>query len=462
MSGPGHFDEDRDEFAAPHSAYNSSGPPPPPKDGAYDSQPAQATYEDYNAYDQGREQHGGPHSSRSQSYSPYTNSATQAHEGFAPRQAPPRSDRRDYGEREYGYGREPPPTSDVGSSRPGSRPYAPSEPRPHEFNQMAPYDEEKAYAEYHSAYGSDGYSRAPPVTSEYNTVYDNDSYIGRPRYTEAERARGHGNRPPYDHRDYERDGNGYPRREGHESRPRDRRSMPNPPRPKKDIFGQGNGQRGLGAALLGGAAGALISHESGRGALGTLGGIAVGAIGANALEKHYEQRKQGRDIEARRQYQGSYEAGGSDPYYTSRGPSRRDHVKERAESIREMREHHQRRRASSSEDSWTTPKSDRLSRLIPLGEPGIFRNVNSARNAEDCRGFCERDDEQWMLYHSGCAPWTPFLTASQSIAASPRTQSSGRTSAQALLQSAVFASQSVMHTLAQLSLSQGALLLRGG
>ncbi|GAB7354616.1 hypothetical protein MBLNU459_g5054t2 [Dothideomycetes sp. NU459] len=46
------------------------------------------------------------------------------------------------------------------------------------------------------------------------------------------------------------------------------------------------GERGLGASLLGGASGALLGHEMGGGALATIGGLIAGAIGANVLEKN--------------------------------------------------------------------------------------------------------------------------------------------------------------------------------
>lgn len=48
--------------------------------------------------------------------------------------------------------------------------------------------------------------------------------------------------------------------------------------------GQQEGDRGLGATLLGGAGGAFVGHKTAGGALGTLGGMVMGAIGANVLE----------------------------------------------------------------------------------------------------------------------------------------------------------------------------------
>lgn len=53
----------------------------------------------------------------------------------------------------------------------------------------------------------------------------------------------------------------------------------------------GGGERGLGATLIGGAGGAFIGHELGGGALGTIGGIVAGAIGANMLEHRHQEKK---------------------------------------------------------------------------------------------------------------------------------------------------------------------------
>lgn len=46
----------------------------------------------------------------------------------------------------------------------------------------------------------------------------------------------------------------------------------------------GQDERGLGATLLGGGAGAYLGHAAGGGVLGTLGGVLAGAVGANVLE----------------------------------------------------------------------------------------------------------------------------------------------------------------------------------
>lgn len=56
-------------------------------------------------------------------------------------------------------------------------------------------------------------------------------------------------------------------------------------KPKKDH----STEKGIGATLAGGGAGAFLGHELGGGALGTVGGMIAGAVGANALERRHEK-----------------------------------------------------------------------------------------------------------------------------------------------------------------------------
>ena len=44
-----------------------------------------------------------------------------------------------------------------------------------------------------------------------------------------------------------------------------------------------DGERGLGSTLIGGAGGAFLGNKMGGGALGTIGGLIAGAVGANML-----------------------------------------------------------------------------------------------------------------------------------------------------------------------------------
>ncbi|KAK4067272.1 uncharacterized protein Triagg1_7715 [Trichoderma aggressivum f. europaeum] len=53
---------------------------------------------------------------------------------------------------------------------------------------------------------------------------------------------------------------------------------------------EANGERGLGATVVGGGIGAFAAKKSGGGLLGAIGGAAAGAIGANMLEHAYNYR----------------------------------------------------------------------------------------------------------------------------------------------------------------------------
>ena len=76
---------------------------------------------------------------------------------------------------------------------------------------------------------------------------------------------------------------------------------------------KGNGERGLGATLVGGAGGAFLGHKLEHGALGTLGGLAVGAIAANAYEHHEKKKKEERRQE--RAFDEGYEDGEDRPHH---------------------------------------------------------------------------------------------------------------------------------------------------
>lgn len=78
---------------------------------------------------------------------------------------------------------------------------------------------------------------------------------------------------------------------------------------------QGDGERGLGATVLGGGAGAFLGHKLEHGALGTIGGLAIGAIAANAFE-HHEKKKKEERRELRASDEG-YEEGEDRPRYHS-------------------------------------------------------------------------------------------------------------------------------------------------
>lgn len=192
------------------------------------------------------------------------------------------------------------PQSDYGQQRgyTSDRPYAPSDPYGHEGNQIAPYEEEKAEAEQRRAWDDEQRRRqnVPYPPSDYepprDRFYDDRSYDSRDdRYDDRRRR--------YDRDRYSDDISSYDSRDrdrrdyrGRDRDPRRRDSRHSPPsKTGKDFFGGKEGQRGLSAQILGGAAGGLAGHELGGSILETLGGVVVGAMGAKVLENQYEKRK---------------------------------------------------------------------------------------------------------------------------------------------------------------------------
>ncbi|KAK4541652.1 hypothetical protein LTR36_007796 [Oleoguttula mirabilis] len=254
----------------------------------------------------------------------------------------------------------PPPRSERGYDYDdaGARPtasYAGSEARDDDGQAIAPYDEEKAYAQYSDAYGPPDYGgqRPAPPPSDYDRRHDERRHDDRPRRDE-QRERRRNSRPPPSDYDYDDD---YDRRRRNSRPPashaddddRKRKDKRTPIERGKDLLrsaGGGDGERGLGATLLGGAAGAFIGDQvgsKGKGkhgkdsALGTLGGALVGAIGAHAAERQWEKREKSKEehersrggVEernkvARRSYMDEHAAGGDDFYAGSRGQSREE------------------------------------------------------------------------------------------------------------------------------------------
>ena len=306
----------------------------------------------------------------------------------------------------------PPPRTERGhDERSVTESYAGSEAR--NGQALAPYDDEKAYAQYSDAYGAPDYGRRsqaapseygrsqaapseyggrrshPPPQSDYDRNDrrrdDDRRYDDRPRRNEP-RERRRNSRPPssddsysdddtYD-RDYDRRHRGSrpPIEDGKGKEKKSRLER------GKELFRSGEGERGLGATLLGAAGGAFlgdqIANKNGKGkgkgskgetALSTIGGALVGAIGANAaerqigkIEKEKEGGKEGKDKAARRSYMDEYATGGDDPYGGSagRGQSRED----RSRGVDEFRpkradrrgEPRRRRRRDRSSDSYTS------------------------------------------------------------------------------------------------------------
>lgn len=237
---------------------------------------------------------------------------------------PPREEYRDYDDRappgprsEYDreYSRAEPSEYGARPNDYNDRPYAPTDPRPNEGNQIAPYNEEVAEAEWRRGYEEQQryqqweqqqrQQRRPPLPPSdysYDSRYMDRGYDERdPRSDDRRHDRG----PPMDDRDsmtfYDYDE--YDRRD--DRRKRDSRRPDRPAKSTgKDILGGQEGERGFGAQLLGGAAGGLLGHELGGGLLETLGGVVAGAIGAKVLENQHEKRQARKQTEAANQPQG--------------------------------------------------------------------------------------------------------------------------------------------------------------
>ncbi|KAI5367634.1 hypothetical protein Slin14017_G026700 [Septoria linicola] len=260
--------------------YSSSNGGPPPGQGHYNQYPE-------SGYDDRFEQ--GPMPSREHGYVPYQDTYSRG----APRDSypPPPRDSDQFSSRES-FTSGPPRSHYAYGERDGNRPYAPSEPRPHSFNQMQPYDDNKAEAGWQDWQQQDQRQRADCYTHRSGRSTSSAGYgRGRRRsdddyYSEDEdeyedRRRRHGNRRSrrYSDDDFLTE-----------------KALRYPSDPKKggrDFFGASEGERGIATNLLGGAGGAFIGNRLGRGgAIGTIGGAAVGAILAQAAERQYSKRKE--------------------------------------------------------------------------------------------------------------------------------------------------------------------------
>ena len=171
-------------------------------------------------------------------------------------------------------------------------------------NQLAPYDEEKAYAEWCRAYGPG----PEPATSTFSPT---------PSHTEipAPAPMPVPPPPPPTARSYRRGPSAEERRRYYEddmeSYYDDDMSVDRRPAPRRrrrrdsshsvtDYPGKAESNvKDLGPTLLSGAAGALLGRKLvGKGALGMVGGAIAGAIGANAGE-HLDERKRRKEQQQR-------------------------------------------------------------------------------------------------------------------------------------------------------------------
>lgn len=232
--------------------------------------------------------------------------------------------------------------------------------------QLTPYDEEKAYAQYTDAYGAPYYGQGqqrapPPPPSDYTAApprrSDWEREEDRRRYEDSLRRR-HASPPPSTTADYDSE-DLYtlpPPTEGTRRRRSSDRKLS-----RKEAFMQGKGDRGFGATLLGGAAGAFLGEQVGGRKQGdnswlkTVGGALVGAIGANALERgveKWEKDRKGKKEEGRYYHESdSYD----DLYRGARAPSPVREFRPRREGRRSPR----RRESFDSFDSRSSyPRSE--------------------------------------------------------------------------------------------------------
>ncbi|KAK6819629.1 glutamine rich nitrogen starvation-induced [Apiospora arundinis] len=75
-----------------------------------------------------------------------------------------------------------------------------------------------------------------------------------------------------------------------------------------------DGERGLGASLIGGGAGSFLGHKLGKGKLGTFLGGAAGAVAANVIESKFKNRRNSHSSQG----QGYGHQGGSQPLWWRR------------------------------------------------------------------------------------------------------------------------------------------------
>ena len=197
----------------------------------------------------------------------------------------------------------------------------------HPPNQLAPYDEEKAFAEWNRAYGPgtayDAAMNAPPPQTTRQHV--------RQRSLDDRRRRYEDDIDYYDDRSVDRRPPPRRRRRPHR---RDSTQSVSDYQTKPET-------KDLGPTLMASAAGAFLGRKMvSKGALGIVGGAIAGALGANAGE-HLDERKRRRDQkreEARREEDERYYREREDErYYREREDERRYSRRTRSprDSVRE-------------------------------------------------------------------------------------------------------------------------------
>ncbi|CAK4032126.1 Hypothetical predicted protein [Lecanosticta acicola] len=179
---------------------------------------------------------------------------------------------------------------------------------------LTPYDDEKAEAEWRRGV-EEAYARQPPPREPPPNDYEErraelearererEVQMQKQREYELERQRQIERDRYYDEIERERELDRQYERERRRRREEEmmmrEKALRYPSDPKKggrDFFGSSEGERGVAAELAGGAGGAWIGHEISDSAMGTVGGLVVGALAAKVLEKQYQSRKNKKEM----------------------------------------------------------------------------------------------------------------------------------------------------------------------
>lgn len=190
-------------------------------------------------------------------------------------------------------------------------------------NQLAPYDEEKAFAEWNRVYGPESAyaaSNAPTPAPVPVPAPQPARRHARRRSLESSRRHYDDDMDSYDDRSIDR-------------RPRPRRHRPRRHDSTHSVSDyQGKPEtKDLAPTLMASAAGAFLGRKMvSKGALGIVGGAIAGALGANAGE-HFDERKRRKESQLRNEGRRESE----DRYYRERDEDR--YYREREEDRRRSR-----------------------------------------------------------------------------------------------------------------------------
>ncbi|KAK8090657.1 hypothetical protein PG994_000162 [Apiospora phragmitis] len=193
-----------------------------------------------------------------------------------------------------------PPQSQYGQS---PSPYPPQQQYTQSSSHLSPYPSHPEYARPGSAHSNVGFSSGPPP----------------PRYEEqgGHLAPCHAPQRPHSADPYSG---------GHYAGGDEKRGRSDYPNAAPGAEGE-DGERGLGASLIGGGAGGFLGHKLGKGKLGTFLGGAAGAVAANVLESKFKDRRNSHSSSSSHGHghgHGHHGGGGHSPYGYGGGGSGED------------------------------------------------------------------------------------------------------------------------------------------